>query len=784
MRGFIICALALAFYGADAKTYKVSDINAFNKAVKVVLPGDSIVMADGVWKDVEFKFKGKGTKASPIVLTVETPGKCTVEGVSQLRLSGEYLVVDGLVFINGHAPKEKVTIDFRTSSEDFAYNSVVRNCVIDHFNYPDKSVKDHWVEVWGKNNTVEYCYFAGKKNLGTTFVIWPNGEKHAPNYHRVYRNYFGIRPRLGSNGGETLRVGTSTYSLQSSSSTIEENYFEHCNGETEILSIKSCDNKIINNTFLECEGSIVLRHGNRNEVSGNIMFGNNKPYTGGIRVINAGHKIYNNYLSGLRGDEFRLPLVVMNAVPNSPINRYHKVKDVEIAYNTFMNCNAAWHLCVGSDDERTDLPENVNIHSNVVYSPQSENLVMKYDDIKGISFSDNVLINKDGLVKEYGGVDTEYQLKSTREGFPVILPEYTSSSSEYITTDINGRKRNEQKTVGAFEANSLSARRFVPNQMNCGPRYEWNRVDPSAQSIGSIIKIAPGVNTLYEAVKKSSAGDIIELAEGTYINEKRINVGHNLTIRAAADAKKRPVIRMDDKESNTVTMFDMKGGAYLKLIDLALNGKDGKARQTKYAVFISEPNTLEHYNLLMDNCDVYNFQQTDGAVISAQKGTFADTVRIVNSTVSNSYRGIALNREKDDKGFYNAEYVILQNSSFRNIGEWAVHFYRGGNDESTLGGFLVVDHCIFDNVNNRQDQYIIKHNRWQNVRIENSLFMNNPQIKGIMNLDQRTHIIRNCCLVKSGKLKVKGEAKSADIYNDIKELTGNATDGGNIGLIN
>ena len=113
MRGFIICALALAFYGADAKTYKVSDINAFNKAVKVVLPGDSIVMADGVWKDVEFKFKGKGTKASPIVLTVETPGKCTVEGVSQLRLSGEYLVVDGLVFINGHAPKEKVTIDFR-----------------------------------------------------------------------------------------------------------------------------------------------------------------------------------------------------------------------------------------------------------------------------------------------------------------------------------------------------------------------------------------------------------------------------------------------------------------------------------------------------------------------------------------------------------------------------------------------------------------------------------------------------------------------------------------------
>jgi hypothetical protein len=49
MRGFIICALALAFYGADAKTYKVSDINAFNKAVKVVLPGDSRSKWYDVW---------------------------------------------------------------------------------------------------------------------------------------------------------------------------------------------------------------------------------------------------------------------------------------------------------------------------------------------------------------------------------------------------------------------------------------------------------------------------------------------------------------------------------------------------------------------------------------------------------------------------------------------------------------------------------------------------------------------------------------------------------------
>ena len=784
MRGFMICALALAFCGANATTFKVSDLNAFNEAVKKVQPGDSIVLANQIWKDAELKFKGNGTQEAPIVLTAQTPGKCIIEGVSQLRLSGKYLVVDGLVFMNGHAPKGKVVIDFRTSSEDFAYNSIVRNCVIDHFNYPDKSVQDHWVELWGKNNSVEYCYFAGKMNLGTTLVIWPNGEKHAPNHHHIYRNYFGSRPRLGSNGGETMRIGTSTYSLQNSCSVIEENYFEHCNGETEIISVKSCENKIINNTLFECEGSIVLRHGNNNEVSGNILIGNGKPYTGGIRIINAGHKVFNNYLSGLRGNEFRYPLVIMNGVPNSVLNRYHKVRNAEVVNNTFIDCGTAWHLCLGSDEERTDIPENVSIRANVIYSPQTEKLVNEYDNIKGFNFANNVLIGKNGTEKKYGGTEATYNTVTTREGFTTVIPNLKESSSSYVNTDINGQKRNNEKTVGAFEANSLSARRFIPNQTNCGPRYQWNKVNPSIKTIGKVIKVQPGVNTLYQAIKKSSAGDIIELTSGNYVNEKKMSISHDLTIRANAKATTRPIISVDDKESKTISLFDLKEGASLKLIDVALNGKEKNSRQAKYGIFIGGQNSITHYNLLLDNCEAYNFLQPDGAVILAQKSTFTDTIRIVNSTISNSFRGIALNREKDDKGLYNAEYVILQNSTFRNLKEWAVHFYRGGNDESTLGGFLIVDHCIFDNVNNNPEQYMIKHTGWVNCQITNSLFLNSPQIKGIINLNKRTHFISNCCLIKSGKIKVKGEARANRIYYQMNEISGNASDGKNIGLIN
>ena len=76
-----------------------------------------------------------------------------------------------------------------------------------------------------------------------------NGERDRNNNHRIDHNYFGERPILGSNGGETIRVGTSHHAFFSSNTVIEDNMFHHCNGEVEVVSIKSSDNIIRNNVF-------------------------------------------------------------------------------------------------------------------------------------------------------------------------------------------------------------------------------------------------------------------------------------------------------------------------------------------------------------------------------------------------------------------------------------------------------------------------------------------------------------------------------------------------------
>ncbi|MCL2651402.1 MAG: polysaccharide lyase 6 family protein, partial [Candidatus Azobacteroides sp.] len=779
-----------------ATSYKVANITEFDNQVKNLQPGDSIILAKGVWKDAQLVFFGEGTEQQPITLTVEEPGQTTIEGQSSLNLYGKYLVVDGLVFVNGYSPGKSV-IEFRRGTSKTAYNSVVKNCVVDFFNRPNRYDEDHWVDLWGQHNVVENCYFGGKKNQGTTFVVWPNGEGHNQNYHQIRRNYFGPRPRLGSNGGETMRIGTSEYSLEISGTVVEGNYFERCNGEVEIISNKSCENRIINNTFVECEGSVVLRHGNRNEVSGNYFFGNGKENTGGVRVINAGHKIFNNYFYGLKGKDFRAPLVIMNGVPNSPANRYNQVKDVEIMFNTWVDCDLPWQFCVGSDAERTDIPQNVLIANNIVYCPEEPLLIKAFDKIDGIQFKDNILVSNHGNEVGDGFLQAEILLRKGQGGLPLALTKKTTSQEiAYVKTDIDGRTRAIPQAIGAFEMTGGQATIIQASRKNCGPSwYKPLEKASTPEHTPVTFQITPGQDNLYNAVKKSKPGDIIELTEGEYVNSKKMLVYHPLTIRAKADAKARPVIKMNMDATATVAFFELKGGSVLHLEGVALDG-NLKSGTAKYAFVTGKEDMTDSYKTFIDNCDIYNFKDTNGGCIfKTYKTSFADTIQITNSILRDSFRGLALNDEKDDVGIYSAEYTIFINTVFKDIEQWALDFYRGGNDESTLGGFLEIDHCVFDNVFSKENQTMIRQTGLINIDITNTIFCNSSAKFPVKSIG-KYNAMKNCCIYDAGKVSATSGATTENIYvdnprfkkntfyqlDDKSPLRGKATNGGNIGL--
>lgn len=648
---------------ADAKD-AVSTVPEFNEAVKSAKPGDKIVLANGVWKDAELIFTGKGTAEKPITLTVQEKGKTTLEGQSYLKMAGEHLIVEGLVFKNGYTPTNEV-ISLRASKTELCNNCRVTECVVDNYNNPERFESDYWVGIYGKNNRFDHNYLVGKRNVGVTLAVRLNTEESRENNHRIDHNYFGHHPILGSNGGETLRIGTSHYSLTNSNTIVEFNYFDRCNGEHEIVSNKSCQNTFRNNTFYECQGTLTMRHGNETLVESNYFFGNGKPNTGGIRIINESQRVINNYCEGLTGYRFRGGLVIMNGVPNSPINRYFPVINSEASNNTFINCDYI-QLCAGSDAERSAVPQTTSVTDNIFYNEAKPDLFTVYDDISGITFKGNVLSPNISPITDQGF--SQEKLGFVKDENGILLP--ADNKVQAGITEVKPHATPENTGVSWY------------------PRME----EEVRFNTGKVIAVAPGTNTLFDAVKTSQSGDILELSEGDYLITKSIDLHHPLTVRAKGG---KPTIRYEKN-----SLFNIENGGALSLSNVKIDGAECPDYSGNSVIRTSRYSMIRNYKLLVENCDFTDLDVNHSFnVLRIYKNTFADSVLLRNCTFEKiSGSVLQLDAETDDIGIYSAETVVIDNCQFTDIGGTALNLHRGGRDESTFGPMLRLSNSTFKNV--------------------------------------------------------------------------------------
>jgi poly(beta-D-mannuronate) lyase len=123
-----VFSLCTSAHNALAEEYLVKTQAEFWAASEKLLPGDEIILGNGIWKDFEILFEGRGLAGAPITLRAETRGKTVITGVSSLALAGEYLIVSGLVFRDGYTPSQSV-ISFRKSKGELANNSRVTQTV-------------------------------------------------------------------------------------------------------------------------------------------------------------------------------------------------------------------------------------------------------------------------------------------------------------------------------------------------------------------------------------------------------------------------------------------------------------------------------------------------------------------------------------------------------------------------------------------------------------------------------------------------------------------------------
>ena len=219
----------------------VHDSKSLEEALKKSEPGDTIVLKNGEWADAKLKIRGEGTSEKPITIRAETPGEVIFTGDSRIGLAGEHLIVDGLQFRN---PESDETISFRVDSKELARDCRVTNCSVISLKSDFKTKNSQWyVSIYGSRNRLDHCYLAGKETEGATLVVWLAEGVEAN--HRIDHNYFGPRPRLGKNGGETIRVGDSKTSMFEANCVVEHNLFEECDGEAECISINSSVSQVM-----------------------------------------------------------------------------------------------------------------------------------------------------------------------------------------------------------------------------------------------------------------------------------------------------------------------------------------------------------------------------------------------------------------------------------------------------------------------------------------------------------------------------------------------------------
>ena len=359
-------------------------LNSIASALEKAGPGDTLIILDGHYQDVTLKWVGRADKDNPIVVMPQTPGGVVISGKSQLKIYGNGLTVSGLRLENCVAEKGTI-VEFR-NGDDLAHGCRLTETVIKDCNPSRRDISYSYVHIYGRGNRVDHCCFLGKKNLGVTLIVMLNYDGCDDNHHSIDHNHFGPRPVYGSNGAETIRIGTSQQCMQNSRSLVSENLFERCNGEVEVVSIKSSENRIEKNVFYECEGVLALRHGDRNVASDNLFIGHGKRNTGGIRIVGEDQVVSGNKFLGLAGSRFFSALALMYGVPNSLPNRYMQVKRTRIENNLFAGCSSI-EFDTGKDFERTLPPvETVWENNTVTSSPAEEPTLESLREGKGASW--------------------------------------------------------------------------------------------------------------------------------------------------------------------------------------------------------------------------------------------------------------------------------------------------------------------------------------------------------------------------------------------------------------
>ena len=770
MKKFILpLLLALFVLKTNATTILVSNLAELKSANEKALPGDIIILKDGTWSDCKIEISCSGTEKAPIIFKAQTDGKVLINGKSFLRIGGNHIIIEGLNFKDGSAASGNVW-EFRLK-DNVANNCRITNCSINDFNNPKRINENYWVALYGKNNRIDHCTFYNKKNLGVLIAVILDDNRSRMNNHLIDSNYFAPRPPLQSNAGEIIRVGVSQHCTFYSNTIIRNNLFDQCNGEVEIISIKSCGNIIRNNVFKECQGGLNLRHGNNNTAEGNIFLGNGKEGTGGVRIINEGNWVVNNLFYKCRGVDFRSPLAIMNGVPHSPAYRYLPVRDAVVANNTFINCTP-FSLCEGSDSERSVAPANVFIFKNVFANNQDYILYHVFDKTDSIYFANNLVSTsiKQPLLEGFDKrtiVDSTIQIPPDESPFrifnkqdsvnlilqthPILIKAPKNILPKSFKNQTASRLQNGFPKSAGFNEWAFYKKIIVNPRLGMGVYWDSSHLAVLSEKNVNLINDSDVINCatvedIYKALESGRPDVEIRLTGKAYLFTRPICTTPSLF---KLSANLRDTISFKTTKF-LPSLFIVPGGT-----SATFGGLNLDASGCNVGSFLSADTngSSNHSNILFGFCIIQNLKANN--FLLTPKYSILDCIFFSATFFKNdSCNLFSLDKETDNVGYYNVEHLLVGNCGFVNHKGSILNLYRGGKDESTMGPNLAFNNNIIENCTNEKE--LINLFGVQVSSITNNKFINSNPNKTIISYGDNVrarHLLENNTFINSGIIK-------------------------------
>jgi len=442
------------------------DADDLNSTLAAAQAGDEIVITGG--DSISIKDVCLGGQ---VLIRAETVGSITLETAAITRSQG--ITLQGFVF----GPNDASTLVKVADSKNI---KVLRN-TFDH-----KDVADGQTSVVSTGNSEEihiaYNEFLDK-NVITEEATGESDSDGNPYYEinsgsyikfqydddtgtmtkaaHVHHNYFknieayvqtGSTTPEGDSDREAIVFGDSGSQDVVTNHLIEYNLFEDCDGENEIMTVKTSGNTFSHNTFLNSMGSLSFRLGHDNIAEYNYFYGTDADagdetqyfygttiekvanyQTGGVRIYGQDQIVRGNYMENLTGDTWRLPILVDSGdVSDSSNGNSHEAPTNALIEGNILVNNLNGGIQVGGS-KYTIMPSGNTLNDNKVIGSTGY-LYFSYAAGSANSWSGNTAYATTSAAIELDGADAGAGITLT-DGELSIVSETTTTTLTPLTTD-------------------------------------------------------------------------------------------------------------------------------------------------------------------------------------------------------------------------------------------------------------------------------------------------------------------------------------------------------------